>query len=58
MALFQEATRNNEQAIGRVEKRIDETNAAILKQGDKIDKVADLVNTFQTSVMAELAKKT
>lgn len=58
MALFSETARNHEAAIARVEKRIDETNSAIIKQGDKIDKVADNINSFQTNVMSELSKKT
>lgn len=58
MALFTETARTNEMAIARVEKSIETTNATIAKQGDKIDHVSNTINTFQTNVMSELAKKT
>ena len=58
MDLYKETTRTNEMAIARVEKSIENTNATISKQGDKIDNVSQTINLFQTNVMAELAKKT
>lgn len=56
--LFNEVTSQNKEAIARVEKRIDETNSAIIKQGDKTDKVLESLGAFQTNVMQELSKKT
>ena len=56
--LFTATNQTNKDAIARVEKRIDETNATIVKQSDKIDKVGESITQFQTSVMHELAKKT
>lgn len=58
MDLYKETTRTNEMAIARVEKSIENTNATITKQGDKLDSVALTISQFQTTVMAELAKKT
>lgn len=58
LALFESATKAHDQAIARVEKRIDETNATIGKAADKIDKVSDSITSFQNVVMHELAKKT
>lgn len=58
MALFQTATDANEKAVARVEKRIDETNGTIIKQGEKIDKVIESIGSLQSNVMTELAKKT
>lgn len=58
LALFESATKTHDQAIARVEKRIDETNTTIGKTSDKIDKVSESITSFQTAVMHELAKKT
>lgn len=58
MSLFQEATNQNKDAYARVEKRIDETNTAIGKQGEKIDKVNDKVTDLGAEILRELSKKT
>ena len=56
--LFNEVTTQNKEAIARVEKRVDETNGSIVKAADKMDKILETVNIFQTNVMSELGKKT
>jgi hypothetical protein len=56
--LFNEVTTQNKEAIARVDKRLDETNNSIIKASDKMDKILETVNTFQTNVMSELGKKT
>ena len=58
LALFQQVTQENKDAIGRVDKRLDETNTGILAQGLKIDKVIESIGTLQTNVLLKLSEKT
>ena len=58
IALFQQVTQENKDAIGRVDKRLDETNTGIKEQGQKIDKVIESIGYLQTNVLLKLSEKT
>lgn len=57
LALFDSATTQTKEAVARVEKSIDSTNASVGKLDLKIDKVSDSINVMQQTVMNAIAKK-
>lgn len=58
MTLFQEATTQTKEAVARVEKSIDLTNATVGKLDTKIDGITNSITDMKLSVMQELSKKT
>lgn len=69
LALFQESNQNHREAIQRVEKQVENTNATIkdqsakmetaaTAQANKMEKMIDKIGGLEIRVMAELSKKT
>lgn len=58
LALFDKASQDTKEAVGRAEKRIDETNVLLSKQGDKLDTIIKSASDSQKEIMMELTKKT
>lgn len=58
LALFDKATQDTKEAVGRVESRLTETNVAVGKQSDNIQNLTQSINNFKLDVMTELKTKT
>lgn len=58
LALFQDATQQTKDAVARVEKSIDATNASVGKLDSKIDNMNTTINAAATSILTKLESKT